>query len=136
MNFTDLKLAWWQLRGQASRAWLFIFCVAIGVAARVSVGSFMGQVSKAVNREARSLLGAEIEVSGAKPLAEAQRLELRQAAGAQARFQDKASFLSVLTSADPRAPKRSRLCQVSAVEAGYPRDLAKPGALGCPRIRA
>ena len=120
MNATDLKLAWWQLRGQASRAWLFIFCVAIGVSARVSVGSFMGQVSRAVNREARALLAADLEVSGSAPLDAPRRGELLKAAGPLARFQDKAGFLSVLTSAEPDGAKRSRLAEVSAVEAGYP----------------
>lgn len=119
MSFFDLRLAWWQLRGQRSRAGLFIFCVAIGVTARVSVGSFMGQVSRAVNIEARSLLTADLEVASKTPLFAADRALLEQQAGPLARFQDRASFLSVLSGGSLKA-RRSRLCQVTAVESGYP----------------
>jgi putative ABC transport system permease protein len=115
VNFFDFKLAWWQLRGQRSRALLFISCVAIGVAARVSVGSFMGDVGRAVKSEARSLLTADLEVAGHAPLDEAKKKDLAGMAGLGARFQDRAEFLSVLS-----AMRRSRLCQVSAVEDGYP----------------
>ena len=119
MNVTELRLAWWQLRGQRSRAWLFIACVAIGVTAIVSVGSLMGQVSRAVNREARSLIAADLEVSGTKPMEASKLADLSREAGPQAHLQQRAGFLSVLSAAGSEG-KRSRLCMVSAVEDGYP----------------
>lgn len=119
MTRFDLSLALWQLRGRGSRILLFIACIAIGVAARVSVGSFMAQVDRAVNREARSLLTADLEVSASQPLSATTLSDLALAAGPEARYQDRASLLSVL-SGTAGGKRRSRLCQLSAVEGAYP----------------
>ncbi len=80
----------------------------------------MGQVSRALDREARSLLAADLEISGLRPLSLAERGDLIAEAGQGSRVQSNATFLSVLAPAQNQKIRRSRLCQVSAVEASYP----------------
>ena len=73
----DARTAWRLLRRQKGRVWLFIFCVAVGAAARVGVGSFMARLDEAVRRDARVLLAADLEISGDEPLAPSRMEDLK-----------------------------------------------------------
>jgi putative ABC transport system permease protein len=112
-------LAWRLLQGQASRAWLFIFCIALGVAARTGVGSFLGSLDQALARESRSLLGADLELSGGSPLEAARAQDLGRFLPAGSRLSARVSLLS-MASAGPAAARRSRMVQLAAVDGAYP----------------
>ncbi len=113
----ELRVSARMLRGQAGRAWLFIFCVAVGVAARVGVGNFMASLQMALRRDARVLLGADLELSSKARLDPAKLADLERLAPAGHRVQRK---VSLLTMASQPRKGLSRLVQLSAVEAAYP----------------
>jgi putative ABC transport system permease protein len=111
------RLAWWMSRGQSGRVWLLVACIAIGVAARVCVGSFTGTFSRALAREARPLLGADLEVASNQPLSSAQRAELAAALPPGARSLDQLGFV---TMALAPGSGRAGTVEVRAVAPGYP----------------
>jgi putative ABC transport system permease protein len=114
-----LRLASRLLRGQASRAWLFIFCLAVGVAARVSVSSFLASLDAGLGREARNLLGADIEIGASDPLEAARWAQLKARLPQGAGVSQRVSLLT-MASADDAGRRRSRLIQLAAVDGAYP----------------
>jgi putative ABC transport system permease protein len=90
-----VKLAWWMARGQPARLLLLIACIAIGVAARVGVGSFLGSVDRALAAQARPLLGADLEVADNAEFTAAQRADIAAALPPGARTLDQWSFTSM-----------------------------------------
>lgn len=108
------------LRGQASRAWLFVFCIAVGVAARVSVGSFLASLDAALSRESRTLLSADLELSGGRPLGKARAVELRQLLPPATAVSERVSLLTMASAGTHAGRRRSRLVQLSAVDGDYP----------------
>ena len=113
----DFKLAWWQSKGQGNKIALVVFCVALGVAARVSIGSFLGQLDRALKREARNLLSADLEISSRAPLDPEKKRSLRGALPEGSRVQDTANFV---TMAFAPSTGRSRLVELRAVTSAYP----------------
>lgn len=62
------RMAWRETRG-AWRHFLGLFaCVALGVAALTAVDTLAGNVDRALTREARSLMGGDLELRSARPL--------------------------------------------------------------------
>ena len=61
-------LVWWNLRGRRARIALLIACLALAVAGRVAVGSLVAGVEMVAAREARGLLGGDLELASARPL--------------------------------------------------------------------
>ena len=117
MNAFDVRLAWWHMRGQARRFWLVIFCVGLGVAARVSIGSFMGRLDRALSREARNLLTADIEISKRTPFTAEEEDRIKKALPPPVRLQQVLSFATM--GAAP-ASGATRLLEVRAVGESYP----------------
>ncbi len=116
------RLAWKMLKGQPSRAWLFMFCIAVGVSARVSVGSFLASLDQALALESRTLLTADLEVASGAPLTAAQEAVLKAQLPAGTQRVDRISLLTMAASLPAPGEKagRSRLVQLSAVGPGYP----------------
>ena len=57
-----LRMAWRETRG-ATRHFAVLFgCVALGVAALVSVGTFATNLDRTLTREARTLTGGDLEL--------------------------------------------------------------------------
>ena len=68
MNRFILRMAWRETRG-AWRHFLYFFaCIAIGVGALVGVSLFGTNVDRAVTKEARGLLGGDLEIRLTHPL--------------------------------------------------------------------
>lgn len=112
----DLRLAWQLARGQSGRLWLLVACIAVGVAARVCVGSFSDRVEGAIAREARPLLGGDLEVAGNTPLPDERVEDLRAQLPSGAASARQVSFLSVATAASGR----SQLVDIRGVEPAHP----------------
>lgn len=63
-----LRMAWRQTRAAWRHFLVFFVCVALGVSALVGVGSFAASLDRTLGREARALLGGDIELRSARPL--------------------------------------------------------------------
>jgi putative ABC transport system permease protein len=124
-----LRLAWRLARGQRARVWLLIACIALGVCARVCVGSFSGALDRALTREARPLLGADVEIVSNQPLTPTQETDLQALLPAQARSAQQVRFT---TMALAEVSGRARSVEVRAVDAVYPlygNVVVAPGSL-------
>ena len=68
MNRFIFRMAWRETRG-AWRHFLYFFaCIAIGVGALVGVSLFGAHMERAVTKEARGLLGGDLEIRLTRPL--------------------------------------------------------------------
>lgn len=128
-------LAWQLARGDRRRLLLVCICVAIGVAARAAVGTVTAQAEIALAREARPLLGGDIEIrsnnalttqqleglSGHLPAGSATTtsLELVTLASTRGRGSDLAGEKNGELPGETRNV-RSRMVEVQAIGADYP----------------
>ncbi len=116
MGFT-WRLAWREGRASYRRLGVYMASITLGVAALVAIHSFQHDVTRALDDEARTLLGADIRISSRRPLSE--ELDpvfdslLASGAGV-ARTITVASMVMDLQS------DRVRLAQVKGIEPGYP----------------
>src|SRR3989338_3300002 len=73
-----IRLALWQMRWESRKVWLVLFCVALGVSARVAVGSFLSELRRSLLLEARGLLSCDLEILSRTPIDSQKRRELDQ----------------------------------------------------------
>ena len=70
-----VKMAIRDSRRNRSRLFLFLSSITIGIAALVAINSFGDNLSEDINRESKSLLGADLVLEGSEvPKAELQHL--------------------------------------------------------------
>ena len=83
-----VRMAWRETRGALRHFAASLVCVALGVAAVVGVGSFAASLEATLAREARALLGGDIELRSPYPLdaGAAARLDGLVAKGPRRRF--------------------------------------------------
>jgi len=67
----ELKMAWRETRGAWRHFIYFFVCIAVGVGALVAVSLFASHVDRAVTKEARGLLGGDIEIRSSHRLSAA-----------------------------------------------------------------
>jgi putative ABC transport system permease protein len=111
-----LAMAWRESRAGWRHVVTMLACVALGVAALVAVGSLSVELARTVNREAKTLLGGDVEVRAARVLppaiSEAARgLERRGAALVESR-----EMVGMARAANGA----SLLVEVKAVHGDYP----------------
>src|SRR2546423_5222646 len=70
-------MAWRETRGAWRHVALFVTCIALGVAALVGVGSFAANLERTLGREARALMGGDLELRTSRPLDARASRELR-----------------------------------------------------------
>ena len=108
------KMAWRDSRRNRSRLFLFISSIILGIAALVSVQSLSDSLRAEIERQAAELVGADLVISGNKPLNE-DLLKLADSLGdrraAQKSFPSMALFLK---------SGGARLVQIRALEGDYP----------------
>jgi len=68
-----VRMAWRETRGGWRHFAVFFGCVALGVAALVSVGTFAANLDRTLAREARALTGGDVELRSARPLGPTER---------------------------------------------------------------
>src|SRR4051812_8963225 len=66
MNFV-LKMAWRDSRASRRRLALFSLSVVLGIAALVSIGSLGTNLERAIDDQAKELLGADLILTGRQP---------------------------------------------------------------------
>ncbi|HET8577519.1 MAG TPA: FtsX-like permease family protein [Methylomirabilota bacterium] len=118
-----LRMAWRETRGAWRQFVYFLVCITLGVGALVGVGSFAESLERTVGRSARSLMGADVEIRGTRPLfAEAETVvsRLKREGIGVTRVRE---LVAMAQSGSPRAgatPPPTQLVELKAVEAGYP----------------
>src|SRR5262245_45561764 len=122
----ELKMAWRETRGAWRHFLYFFVCIAVGVGAVVAVSLFASHVNRAVTREARGLLGGDIEVRASHPLGAESRLVLE---GLSDRGIDTTHVSELVAMAarperaDPIDGSRhlvTQIVELKAVDPGYP----------------
>jgi putative ABC transport system permease protein len=66
MNFFILKMAWRDSRSSRRRLLLFSISITLGIAALVSIGSFRHSLARAIDDQARSLIGADLVIESTR----------------------------------------------------------------------
>jgi putative ABC transport system permease protein len=109
----SVRLAFRELRGGLSGFYVFIACIALGVAAIAAVGSFASGLAQGLSREGRVILGGDVAFS----------LTQREVSEAERAFLLSHGDLSVAATlrAMARTPDgRSTLVELKAVDGAYP----------------
>jgi putative ABC transport system permease protein len=110
-------MAWRETRA-AWRHFLALFaCVALGVGALVGVGSFAASLDRTLAREARALMGGDVELRSARPLDADTRARVARLAGAGATVTRIRELVSMVRQP---GPGRALLVELKAVEPAYP----------------
>jgi putative ABC transport system permease protein len=112
-----LALAWRESRFARRRLLLFLSAISLGVAALVAVQGFARNLERGVERESKSLLGADAELESRQPFAGGTLALLDSLETAGVPVARVTSFASMALL--PRTGG-TRLAQVRAVEPGYP----------------
>ena len=109
-----LKMAWRDSRRNRARLFLFISAVTVGIAALTAVRSFSVNLNRDIDREAKSLLGADLLLDADKPPADSILRWFQPPGTEQAEV---ISFVSMV-----RFPKNggTRLAQIRALEGNFP----------------
>src|SRR5690242_12909712 len=89
------KMAWRDSRSSRRRLLLFSISISLGVAALIVIGLFRVSLGRAIDEQARALLGADLVVESHRPFTPKEEEMLRSLGGTQARevrFQTMALF--------------------------------------------
>jgi len=109
------RMAWRETRAAWRHFAYFFFCIALGVAALVGVDLFASNLERAIQREARSLMAADLELRTTGPLTPAaEEILMKLAVRGIARMQ--VSELVAMAA----VPSGTQLVELKAVEPGYP----------------
>jgi putative ABC transport system permease protein len=123
-----LLMAWRDSRASRRRLALYSVSVVLGIAALVSIGSLGANIRRAIQTEAKGLLGADLFVTSPDPLDRPVMDYLDSLGGEMAREQVFASMITFPASG------RLRLVQVHAIEGAFPFygrfETSPPGAGG------
>jgi putative ABC transport system permease protein len=110
-------MAWRETRGAARHFAVLFGCVALGVAALVSVGTFAVNLDRTLTREARTLTGGDLELRSAQPLDAAASAAVGELARRGAEVTTVREMVAMA-----QAPTRGAtlLVELKAVEPAYP----------------
>ncbi len=109
-----LKMAWRDSRRNRSRLALFISSIVLGIAALVAINSFSDNLSTDIDKQAKSLIGADLVVMSGKELEPAMVKVIDSIGGDRS---DELRFVSMVYF---KATQGTRLVQVRALEGGFP----------------
>ncbi len=104
-------------RSSWRRIGLYMSAITLGVAALVAINSFRGNIIDSIQREARGLLGADLEIHSRPPFPDPVQSVLDSAAASGTPLSYVTSLPSMARSAETDL---SRLVQVRALEGGFP----------------
>ena len=114
MNFI-LRMAWRDSRASRRRLLLFSLSIVLGIAALVAIGSFNANLRRAIDGQARTLLGADLEVTSRAALSDEAETFLASLGGGQAREQSMAAMVVF-----PSRENATRLITLRAMDGAYP----------------
>lgn len=114
MSFV-LKMAWRDSRRNRARLLLFISAIIAGIAALTAVRSFSDNLTADIDREAKTLLGADLLIEGNQPAPDSVLMLLNNTPGVQ-----QARVFNLLNMAYFPKTGGTRLTNVRASDPGYP----------------
>ncbi|HEX2055835.1 MAG TPA: FtsX-like permease family protein [Nitrospiraceae bacterium] len=123
MTTFPLRMAWRETRASWRHFVYFLACIAVGVGGVVGVSLFGANVERAVTREARSLLGGDIEIRLSHRLGEegtAVLASLEKRGIAVTHASELVAMVSMPQTEKRSAGEATRLVELKAVEPGYP----------------
>jgi putative ABC transport system permease protein len=120
MNFV-IKLAYREMRASWHRLLFFFICIAIGVGSIVTLRSLIQNLSGSVNREARSLLTADVQVASNNVWNDASKAIIERYAGSPlvAAMTSTVEVASMVRPAND-GTATPRMVEIKAVKAGFP----------------
>jgi putative ABC transport system permease protein len=115
-------MVWRETRGAWRHFLYFFVCIAIGVSALVGVSLFAVHVEDAVSKQAKSLLGGDLEIRSSHHLsAEGQAvLQALNQRGIVRTHVSELVAMAASTTPGARAGQATQIVELKAVEAGYP----------------
>jgi putative ABC transport system permease protein len=122
VNRFIFKMAWRETRG-AWRHFLYFFaCIAIGVGALVGVSLFGTNMERAVTREARGLLGGDLEIRLTRPLSLEGEAVLNSLSERHMVFTHVSELVAMAARAAPGPvmTQSTQIIELKAVESAYP----------------
>jgi putative ABC transport system permease protein len=122
VNRFILRMAWRETRG-AWRHFLYFFaCIAIGVGALVGVSLFSTNVERAVTKEARGLLGGDLEIRLTHPLSLAGQAVLDSLNGRDMAFTHVSELVAMAAhrTFGSAVTQSTQIIELKAVESMYP----------------
>ncbi len=120
MSLFALNMAWRETRAAWRHFIYFFVCIALGVGALVGVSLFSANVERAVTREARGLMGGDVEIRLSRPMGGKGEAVLRSLAdrGISVLHVSELAGMAAVVNGTP--PFRTQIVELKAVEAGYP----------------
>jgi putative ABC transport system permease protein len=113
-------MAWRETRASWRHFLYFFICIALGVGSLVGVALFAANVEQAVTREARGLMGGDLEVRMSRPISE-QGLAVLQSLAPRGIVMTHASELVTMAAVTGAGgPFKTQIVELKAVEAEYP----------------
>ena len=109
-----LRMAWRDSRGSRKRLALYLSAMVLGVAALVAIRGFGENLTRTVNREAKTLLGADLRLEAEAPFSDSTEALIDTLGSEQARRVSMASMAYFPKSGG------TRLAALRAVEGDYP----------------
>jgi putative ABC transport system permease protein len=120
MTVFPLRMAWRETRAAWRHFMYFFVCIALGVGALVGVALFSANVERAVTREARGLMGGDVEIRLSRPMSDRGGSVLRSLAdrGISVLHVSELAGMAAVTGGKPSL--QTQLVELKAVEPGYP----------------
>jgi len=109
-----LSMAWRDSRGSRKRLALYLSAMVLGVAALVAIQGFGDNLTRTVDREAKTLLGADLRLESDEPFSDSTEVLIDSIGGTQSRR------LALGSMAYFPKTDGTRLVAIRAVEGGYP----------------
>jgi putative ABC transport system permease protein len=112
-----------EIRGAFARLGFYVACLGVGVAAVVAVAGLTDALDRGIREQARTLLAADLSVSGRRPLPEGvDRMLASLGAVETTRVRELVTVVARPTGGDGSSgsPGRSRLVELKVVEGRYP----------------
>lgn len=108
------QMAWRESRSRRARLLLFGSSIVLGIAALIAITAFRDSLLKAVDEQAKSLLGADLVIAGRAQFGAEEDALLKEMGGRQSRETDLSSMILFPTRGG------TRLVQVRAVQGDFP----------------
>jgi putative ABC transport system permease protein len=115
-----LQMAWRETRAAWRHFLYFFVCIALGVGALVGVALFSSNVERAVTREARGLMGGDLEIRLSRPMGGKGETVLRSLADRGISVLHVSELAGMAAVASGKPAYRTQIVELKAVEEGYP----------------